>query len=89
MERPHRCHRMGDEFDRSNEELSQENVSLVISICGMISFKDMLGEINKVVVQLEVDEEKGVLFFPSSMNHMTRSGTYYQSLNHYTKFANL
>ena len=51
---------------------------MIDDICGMISFEELLGEINKVAEQPEIDEETGSIFFHSSVNHMTRSGRHYQ-----------
>ena len=44
----------------------------------MISFEELHIEINKVAEQPEIDEETGFMFFPSSVNHITRSGRHYQ-----------
>jgi len=47
--------RWGDKFDSSDEEKIPDKTSPTVSICGMISFEEMLREINKVVEQLEID----------------------------------
>ena len=68
----------GEEFEDSNEEKASEKAGMIADICGMISFEELLGEINKVEEQPEIDEKMGFMFFSSSVNHMTRSGMHYQ-----------
>ena len=67
----------GKEFKILNEEQASKKIGPIADMCGMISFEEHLGEINKVAEQLEIDEEMGFMFFPSSVNHITRSGRHY------------
>ena len=69
---------MGGEFEDSSEEQASGRTGLVGNICGMISFEEPLEKINRVTEQPEIDEEMGFMFFPFSVNHMTRSGRHYQ-----------
>ena len=47
-------------------------------MCGMISFEEILREINKIEEQPENNEEIGFIFFPSSVNHITKLARHYQ-----------
>ena len=68
----------GEEFEDSIKEQASEKTGSMTNMCGMISLEELLGKINKEAEQPEIDEEIGFMFFPSSVNHMSKSGRNYQ-----------